>query len=440
VARLVILTILSVYTAAAQGGDWVATLTFGPVKLRLALHLDSPPMLDSLDQDAFGLALTKLVRAERLVSFEVPRLRSKFAGTLSPDGSRIQGEWTQRGGALPLTFERGNFRPQEPRPPYSYNAEDVTIASGGIRLSGTLTQPRSPGPHPAVVLINGSGPQDRDYTVSGHRPFLVWADYLTRRGFAVLRSDDRGVGGSGGKLLDATDEDFARDVLAELEWLQRRKDIDAARIGLLGHSEGSLVASIAASQSRDVAFAVLLAGPAVSGQRILFAQAERVGHVLGVPENMAATHREALHKLLTMARAGASRRDMQVALSRQLAQLSDGEAMVLKGQLGGQIDVAASRWFRFLVDFDPREALQGIACPVLALYGDRDVQVPPDLNAGAMRAALKRGTVEVVPGLNHMLQHAGSGSPLEYATIEETVAPEVLERVGRELARYTPQQ
>jgi uncharacterized protein len=435
VPRLLILTFLSLFTATAQVGDWIATLSFGPSKLRLALHLDGIPTFDSLDQDAFGLAVTKLARAEGAVSFEAPRLRGRFAGKLSPDGSRIEGEWTQRDGTLPLTFERGDFRPQERRPPYPYDSEEVTIGSGPIRLAGTLTRPRDPGLHPAVVLITGSGPQDRDYAVSAHRPFLVWADYLTRRGFAVLRTDDRGVGGSGGKLLDSTDEDFARDVRAQVEWLKRRKDIDPARIGLLGHSEGAAVAAIAASESRDIAFAVLLAGPAVPGEQILFAQAERIGRVMGVPEAIAVTHREALRKLLAMARGGASRRDMQLALAREIARLPDEEAAVLKGQLGGQLEVAASRWFRFVLDFDPRSALQRIACPVLALYGDLDVQVPADVNADVMKAALPKGRVEVLPGLNHMLQHARSGSPLEYAQIEETVAPEVLAMVGQWLER-----
>jgi pimeloyl-ACP methyl ester carboxylesterase len=440
VPRLLIFVVLCVATAAAQTGHWVAKLSFGAIHLRLALHLDGAPTLDSLDQDAFGLAVTKLVRSRGEVSFQVPRLRGKFAGVLSPDGRRIEGEWTQRAGALPLTFEPGDFRPQEPHPPYPYDSEEVTVASGAVRLAGTLTLPRSAGPHPAVVLITGSGPQDRDYTVSAHRPFLVWADDLTRRGLAVLRMDDRGVGGSGGKLLDSTDEDFASDLLADVEWLKRRKEIDPARIGLLGHSEGAVVASIAASRSRDIAFAVLLAGPAVSGERILFAQAERIGRAMGISETIASAHREGLQKLLRMARGGASRREMQIALSRDVARLSDEQAAVLKSQLGGQIDVAASRWFRFVLDLNPRQALERIACPVLAIYGDLDLQVPPDLNAGEMKAALKRGRVQVLPGLNHMLQHATTGSPLEYAQIEETVAPEVLEIVGRELAAYTPQQ
>jgi len=374
------------------------------------------------------------------VSFEVPRLSGKFAGTMAGCVKRIAGEWTQRDGVLPLTFERGTLRPQEPRPPYSYDSEEVVIPSGVIRLAGTLTLPRLPGPHPAVVLISGSGPQDRDYAVSGHRPFLVWADYLTRHGFAVLRSDDRGVGGSGGKLLESTDEDFARDVLAQVDWLKRRQDINGTSVGLLGHSEGAAVASIAASRSRDVAFAVLLAGPALSGERILFAQAERVGRAMGVPATIADVHREALQKLVTMTRAGASRRDMQLALSRDIARLSNEQAAVLKGQLGGQVDVAASRWFRFLLDFDPRPTLERITCPVLALYGDLDVQVPADLNADPMKAALQSGRVEVLAGLNHMFQNATTGSPLEYSAIEETVAPEALERVRRELSAYTPQQ
>jgi pimeloyl-ACP methyl ester carboxylesterase len=291
-----------------------------------------------------------------------------------------------------------------------------------------------------VILVTGSGPQDRNGTVSGHRPFLVWADFLTRRGFAVLRCDDRGVGSSTGKLLDSTDEDFASDLLSQVEFLRRRKEIDAARVGVLGHSEGAAVATIAAAKSHDIAFLVLLAGPAVSGDRILAAQSERIARVMGIPEPLAARSREIQRHVFALVRSGASKPQIAAALERETARLSDDEAAVVKGQLAAQLDLAASRWFRFVLDFDPRPSLARVRCPVLALFGSLDLQVPPDLNAPAMREALPSARVEVLPGLNHLFQRAETGSPVEYTRIDETVAAEVLGMVGEWLRRYTPQQ
>jgi uncharacterized protein len=329
------------------------------------------------------------------------------------------------------------FRPRQhpsagAAPAFPYIAEEVTIRSGRVRLAATLTLPRSPGPHLAVVLVTGSGPQDRDGTVSGHRPNLVWADFLTRRGFAVLRADDRGVGRSTGKLLDSTDEDFAGDVLAQTDFLKRRKDVDPRRIGVVGHSEGALVAAMAAARTREIDFVVLLAGPAMPGREILAAQSERIAHALGIPDALAARSREIQEKVF------AAKRDAAAVLERELARLTPEEAVVVKGQLGRQLDVVKSRWFRFLLEYDPRPALRRIRCPVLALYGALDVQVPAALNAPAMRQALPHARVEVLPDVNHMFQRAKTGSPVEYTQIEETVSAEVQEIVVRWL--YTPQQ
>ncbi|HEX6983913.1 MAG TPA: alpha/beta hydrolase, partial [Planctomycetaceae bacterium] len=408
-----------------------------PVKLRLALHLDGQPTLDVLDQDAFELPLRNVVRNGRSVRFEAPIPGGRFVGEFSADGKLLEGWWTQRNGELPIRFVPGNLRPQERRPPFPYAAKLVVVRGGPVRLAGTLTLPRTPGPHAAVVLVSGSGPQDRNGTVSGHRPSLVWADFLTRRGFAVLRCDDRGVGGSTGKLLDSTENDFAADLLAQVRYLKRRKEIDPARIGVLGHSEGAAIAALAASTSPELAFAVLLSGPAIPGDQILAAQSERIARAMGIPDPLAARNREIQRRLFALARSGAGKPQIAAALERETAGLPAEEAAVVKGQLAGQLDVAASRWFRSVLDFDPRPVLALVRCPVLALYGSLDLQAPADLNAPAMRSALPAARVEVLPGLNHMLQRAETGSPVEYTRIDETVAPEVLEMVGDWLrARY----
>lgn len=436
--RIAAILLLAATLARAQSGDWSATLDFGSIRLRLILHLDGAPSLDLLDQDAFGLPLRRVTRDGRSLRFEAPNPGGTFEGELSADGEALEGWWTQRDGELPLRFLRGTIRPQEPRAPFPYDAQDVTIR-GRVRMGATLTTPRAGGPHPAVVLVTGSGAQDRNGTVSGHRPNLIWADFLTRRGFAVLRADDRGIGGSGGKLLDSTGDDFAADVLAQIAFLKGRRDIDPRRIGIVGHSEGAAVAALAASRDPSVAFLVMLAGPAVPGERILTAQSERIAVAMGIPEAVAATNREIQRKLFSLVRSGAGKSRLAAALERETASLPPDVAAVVKGQLGGQLDVAASRWFRYVLGYDPAAALALVRCRALALYGSLDMQAPADLNAPAMRTALPAARVEVLPGLNHMFQRAATGSPIEYTQIEETVAPDVLELVGKWLA-YTPQQ
>ena len=434
--RVSLLTLVAV-NAFAQAGDWVATVAFEPDKLHLALHVTPhfTAMADSVDQDLFSLPVTRFKVQGRQISFAIPRLSGRFSGTFAENA--IDGRWIQHQGGFPMRFERGNLRPQEPAPPYPYDEQKLVCHNGAIRLAGTLTSPRDAAPHPAVVLLTGSGPQDRNDTVSGHRPFLVWADYLTRRGFAVLRMDDRGVGGSSGKLLDSTDEDFAADALAAVDFLSRRRDIDPRRIGLLGHSEGAVVAAIAAARSMDIAFVVLLAGPALPGDQILAAQSERIARVMGIPDDVERKNREIQQQLFTIVRrdppAPAARREMESLLSQSTASATPEQAAVIRGQIGSQISTAASRWFRFVLSYDPAVALAKLACPVLALYGSLDLQVPPELNVPAMKAALAGNQLDeiaVIPELNHMLQHAGTGSPVEYTQIEETVAPEVLKRVG----------
>ncbi len=445
--RGAILLLLAAGTAWTQAGDWIANIDVGLTKLRLALHLSVRGdgsligTLDSIDQDAFGLPLAWLRARGHAVEFEVPKLGGRFSGGVAEDGSAIAGQWRQRGGKLPIRFERGNIRPQEPSPPFPYAQEDVLVRNGSIRLAGTLTLPRTAGPHPAVLLITGSGPQDRNETTSGHRPFLVWADFLTRRGFAVLRMDDRGVGGSSGKLLDSTDEEFAEDALRAVAYLKTHPDIDPRRIGLMGHSEGGAVAPLAAGRPGgkpgDIAFLVLLAGPAIPGREVLAAQDARISRAMGLPEEVARRNREIQTQLFTAAQnekdPAAARKRMETELARATLELSPEEAAVIRAQVGGQMKMAASRWFRFVWNYDPRPALRKVACPVLALYGGLDLQVPADLNAPAMEQALAgnpKHRVVTIPGVNHLFQNAGTGSPLEYARIQETVAASVLDTVA----------
>lgn len=336
-------------------------------------------------------------------------------------------------------------RPQEPKRPFPYTTEEVSYAAGDVKIAGTLTVPQGPGPFPAVLLISGSGPQDRNGASYGHQPLLVIADHLSRHGIAVLRVDDRGVGGSTGNVDEATTADFARDALAGVRFLKSHPRIALDRIGLLGHSEGGVVAPLAASQSPDVAFIVLLAGTGVPGAEIVRRQAELIARAKGVPEEAIQRSQEALRRTFTVLRAEPDRAARTASLrplgKDLLVTLSEDQIKTLGG-LGAAGDAVIkgidTPWFRYFIDYDPRPALRKVKVPVLALNGTLDLQVPPDPNLPEIKKALKQAgdrgmrgdvTVRLLPGLNHLFQPATTGSPAEYGVIETTIAPQVLDLV-----------
>jgi uncharacterized protein len=339
-------------------------------------------------------------------------------------------------------------RPQTPQPPFPYQAEEVFFdnVTAGALLAGTLTLPLGEGPFPAAVLITGSGAQNRDEEVFGHRPFAVLADFLTRRGIAVLRYDDRGVFGSTGMFEGSTTEDFADDALAGVKYLKDRADIDPGHIGLIGHSEGGLVAPMAAVRSSDVSFIVLLAGPGVVGEEILYAQQALIARDLGASEEDIATGRAINGMIFDIMK---EESDNQAAADRirQAIRLFEGisgaERREAETALVAQFPFLLSDWYRFFLTYDPVPALRQVTVPVLAINGSTDLQVPPD-NLQAIAAALQEGgntdfsTVEL-PGLNHFFQTSATGSTTEYETIEETFAPAALEQVADWLvARVLP--
>ncbi|MDP8982639.1 MAG: alpha/beta fold hydrolase [Acidobacteriota bacterium] len=293
----------ALWAQPAIEGTWQGTLQAGGVPLRLGLHISRgasgllSSTLDSIDQGAMGLPVKETTFSSRNLHLEMPNLKATYEGTLSDDGTEIAGTFTQ-GMPLPLTFRRVDKveilkRPQNPKPPFPYDAVDVTYETkAGIRLAGTLTSPRGEGPFPAAILITGSGPQDRDETLFQHKPFWVIADYLTRRGIAVLRVDDRGVGKSTGQSTQATIDDMADDVLAGVDFLKSRKQIDARHIGVIGHSEGGIVGPAAAARSADIAFVVMLAGTGVDGEHILYLQAELANRAAGAGDDVIASNRK----------------------------------------------------------------------------------------------------------------------------------------------------
>ncbi|HEX6973723.1 MAG TPA: alpha/beta fold hydrolase [Vicinamibacterales bacterium] len=431
-------------------GDWQGILAAGGQNLRLAFHIKRAEgalltgTLDSLDQGALGLRIDTVTFSGSTVRFDMKAPLARYEGTLSADGSKIEGTWMQGGASLPLMLTRGAApalkRPQEPKPPLPYAAEEVKYqnAAAGIALAGTLTLPRSTSPAPAVILISGSGPEDRDETVFGHKPFLILADHLTRNGIAVLRVDDRGVGGSSGKTSASTSEDFAGDVLAGVEYLKTRKEIDPKRIGLIGHSEGGLIAPIAANRSSDVAFIVLMAGPGLPGDQILLLQGAAIAQANGAPESAIAANRAVQEQIFAIVKQEVDPTVMMTRLrgiqEKVIADLPEDQRGAVRRMLDAQMASVVTPWFRYFLTYDPRPALSKVKVPVLAINGELDLQVPYKPNLDAIEQALKTGgnnnvTLMPLPKLNHLFQTATTGSPTEYSTIEETMAPAALDTI-----------
>ena len=457
-----ILLLAALPLAVAQGassleGNWLGTLDTGATKLRLGLKIVKTQAgalsgtLDSIDQNANNLPLSGFEQQGVAVKFSLQRAGATFEGTLNADGSEMAGTWKQGGGALPLIFRRVESlptiaRPQEPKKPYPYTEEEVSYDNkpGGAHLAGTLTLPPGTGPFPAVLLITGSGMQDRDESLMGHRPFLVLADHLTRKGIAVLRVDDRGMGGSTGGVVNATTEDFAGDAQAGIEFLKtRNKQIDAGKIGLIGHSEGAVIAAMIAARTQDVAFIVMMAGTGVSGAEASLAQGAALGRAAGLSSEAIAKNEEISRQVMAIVTGeqDAKVRDQRLkAIGDRLAARNPGGAAAM----ANQFKMAASPWFHFFATYDPATALSKLTCPVLALDGELDIQVVPSVNLPAIVKALEAGRnkdYEIVkfPKLNHLFQTARTGLPSEYASIDETIAPVALETMSEWILRHTKQ-
>jgi pimeloyl-ACP methyl ester carboxylesterase len=439
---------------AGAEGVWQAALEANGLRLRFQLHVSHDDQkhlvaaLDSPDMGISGLPAVKVSQKLDVFHFEIPVVDAVYEGTINPAKSVMTGTWTQGSITRNLRFQRSDqllelVRPQNPVKPYPYREEQVTFANAQsqVSLAGTLTLPPGPGPFPAAILISGSGPQDRDETVAGHRPFLVLADHLTRKGIAVLRYDKRGIGKSTGNFDQATTEDFASDAAAALAYLKSQKEIEARKIGLIGHSEGGIIAPMIASRSSDVAWMVLLAAPGLKGEDVMLLQSELILKAAGFDDDRVASARNFNRQSYDLAR---KEKDPQ-ALEAKLTDLIDSTGMsttLPPTTLKPQARMMTSPWFRFFLDYDPVPALEKTHCPILALNGDKDLQMAPKENLAQIQKALQLGgnndfQTKELPGLNHLFQHAPTGSPTEYGGIEETFAPEALSTISDWILKHT---
>lgn len=445
-------------------GVWQGELDVGAARLRLVFHVTEAEdgafsgTLDSPDQGAAGMPASDVRVEDGQLHFIIERLALKYVATLSSDRNTLSGTFTQGAGALPLELTRavdgtvtGPDRPQNPEPPFPYRVQEVHVQSApGVTLAGTLTLPEGEGPFPAAVLVSGSGPQDRDEALLGHRPFLVLSDHLTRAGIAVLRYDDRGVAASTGTFTSATSEDFTTDALSAVGFLKSRPDIGP--VGIVGHSEGGLVGPLAAVRSDQVDYVVLLAGPGITGEEIVLLQGALIARAEGTPDDEIERMRTVQTAVFRTVRTEADSAVAAERIRRLLENAFGALPAEERARLGptvtpegveAQVRQVTSPWFRYFLTYDPRVTLERVRVPVLALNGERDLQVPAEVNLREIGAALERGgnpdaTTRLLPGLNHLFQLAETGAPSEYARISETMNPAAMEAVSTWILQRFP--
>ncbi|MGH9824551.1 MAG: alpha/beta hydrolase family protein [Blastocatellia bacterium] len=450
-------------THSEAEGIWQGTLKVSGMELHLLFHISKGPdgnltaTLDSPDQGATGIAVDTVTLQGRALHVEIKRIALIYDGELADDGAGVTGTLTQGGQKMALNLTKLEKAPErlaviEPKRPFPYDEQDVSYENkaAGVTLAGTLTLPRAKGPYPVVLLITGSGPQDRDETLLGHKPFLVLSDYLTRNGIAVLRVDDRGIGKSTGKFGAATTEDFATDVMAGVEYLRTRKEVDPKQIGLIGHSEGGIIAPMVAAKSPDVAFIVMMAGTGISGEQILYLQGELIARANGTPEAEVEAARKIQEQMFAVVktepdRATAQKELHEIVQKARASMTEDQKKEASEAAINEQISALMTPWFKYFMSYDPRPALERVKCPVLAVNGAKDLQVPPKQNLPQIEEALEKGgnsdhEIVELPGLNHLFQTCNSGSPSEYSKIAETMSPLVLETIGDWIHRHTKRQ
>ena len=443
-------------------GVWHGALTIQGMKLRLDFNIvkkDSAysATMDSPDQSAFGIPMTSVTYANQELVLTLDAAKIIYKARL--ENEVLKGEFTQAGNSLPLEMTRNiiekkvDKKPQDPKLPVPYSEEEVFFfnQSANVKLAGTLTYPKLKPNYtqqfPAIVLISGSGPQNRDEELLGHKPFLVLADYFTRKGYAVLRFDDRGTGKSTGDFSLATTEDFASDVESAVKFMQHHFVVNPTKIGLMGHSEGGVIAPmVAANPSNSIAFILLLAGTGIKGDSLLLLQQALIAKAEGMNPTLLKENQQLNRDLFQLVNLYSDEKALNTAVNTYFEQHTFSmELLAETGQTSSEFQQALraqllNPWMRYFLRLDPQIALKKVTCPVLAINGSKDLQVPAEQNIPAIKAAVesngnKHVTVEILPNLNHLFQTCKTGSLSEYATIEETFSPDALNVIAKWLKK-----
>lgn len=438
-------------------GQWNGVLKVHGTQLRIVFNINKAEngfssTMDSPDQHAKGIPVTSTSFENQTLKIAVSNLKIEYEGILDKSNI-IVGNFKQGGQSFPLNLieKEKLVRSQEPVKPYPYYEEEVTFENvkAGITLAGTLTLPKKEGVFPAVILITGSGPQNRDEELMGHKPFLILSDFLTKNGIAVLRFDDRGTAASKGDFKTATSLDLSTDVNAGVNYLLSRKEINKKKIGLIGHSEGGIIAPMVASSSKDVAFIVLLAGTGISGDQLLLLQQELIGKASGISDTDLQKAKMINSGAFEIVTKSTSVEQLKTDLTSYIKQAlkespnaQKPEGMSEDDFVKLQVNQISNPWMLYFIKYNPAIALEKVKCPVLAINGEKDLQVPPKVNLEAIKSALTKGgnkkvtTIEL-PNLNHLFQECKTGLPTEYATIEQTFSPMALTEIQKWIQMQT---
>jgi pimeloyl-ACP methyl ester carboxylesterase len=461
------------FTSDAQNmtGTWQGTLDVQGNQIPVVFHIKKDSTnkwiaaFDSPSQHAFNLPCSDVIIKDDSIILMMAVLNGKYAGLANTNKSQIAGTWFQGPGSLPLTVKKTSDtttvkeqkRPQTPRPPFSYHSEDVLYSNAGhtIQFGGTLTYPKTDSlknsdavhSYPAVILITGSGQQDRDETLFGHKPFAVIADYLTKQGFVVLRVDDRGMGKTTGIFSEGTTLDFAKDLEAGLDFLEKEPMVNKNKIGLIGHSEGGMIAPIVADERRELKFIILLAGPGIPIIDLMQQQMEAISNSNGETPAKAKANGQLMRIVWEEA---AKNEDSATTFQHirmkienwsktldtgTLAKFKSRDTASINGQITEAMTALNSKWYKYFISFNPQPYLEKLDCKVLALNGSKDVQVIAATNLKGIKQSLQRSKspkydIIEIQGLNHLFQTCITCNPAEYNDLEESFSPVALEMMG----------
>lgn len=439
-------------------GDWYGVLKIQGTQLRMVVHIAKTEngyssTLDSPDQGANGLPVGQTIVNGLQLQLLMANIGAEYKGNVI--GDSISGVFKQGGIEVPMGLSRKQSEKLIPKnsqeakivKPYPYYSEEIGFrnSSANITLAGTLTFPKNGENFPVVILISGSGKQNRDEEIFGRKPFLILSDYLTRNGIAVLRYDDRGVAQSTGNFNTATSADFATDVESAIAFLKTRPEINKNKIGLVGHSEGGMIAPMVAAKNKDVNFIVLLAGPGMAGDKLLVLQEELISRASGVTEKEILLNKKISSEVYNIIKKSKDSIELNISLKKQVREYYKTDS--LGNFLGGMseqkwIANLVTPWMQYFLKYDPYAVLMKIKCPVLALNGEKDLQVPPKENLSGMEKAFKKAknksfTLKEMKGMNHLFQQCKTGAPAEYLLIEETFSIIALDEITKWIVAQT---